>query len=292
MKYILAAVAIAAIFDVMPAKAIVNGVDVLEGHPHAKATVYITRRGDSFKCSGVLITDNIALTAAHCMFKKTGDGTERIFSGDIIVVFGVQPRPGKAQIRRSDAIVLHQNFKPLLKPTSDPRQLKRMSGEVDLALVRFLGSRPPGTQVARIADIKDIGRSSLTVVGYGRADGFINDKSVSPTAGTMREFTFPRMRIDKSLQIIVDQTKGGACNGDSGAPVFLDSKKDDLIVVGIYSRGTTKEVGADNRAALRHNFCTGRGAKGMFTNLVPLNEWINSQIEALRYDRMFDSKSK
>lgn len=267
------------------ARAIINGTEVSEESPYAKATILVIRKGYPAICTGVLITPNIALTAAHCIFARKGNDARRVADSDIFLAFGIHPVLGTAPVRRSDAVVVHHTFTLSDGITNDRKELKRISGEVDIAAVRFLGGLPKGATVARIADEHDLRTAALTVVGYGRTDGYLNDKNVLNSMGTLRAYTYPALKLTTKSQISIGQSAGGGCNGDSGGPAFLPASSGQPVVVGLHSRGLTHEVGADNRKALRHDFCTGKGAKAFMTNLIPLNAWIKAQVEALRYDK-------
>src|SRR5215472_5676231 len=184
----------------------------------AGAVVMLTGSHGTF-CSGVALTPDLVLTAAHCVLPGAGYK---------LVEFDAARQP---VLKDLGAIVRHRDF--------DVNAVLRHRVTADVALVKVATAlkihpaplAPDGGSVA-VGD-------RFVVAGYGvavRGDG--------KTGGTLRAATLVATGQPGTLQIrLADPaTKGdsaglGACTGDSGSPVFRD-KDGRAVVIGVVSWST------------------------------------------------------
>jgi secreted trypsin-like serine protease len=213
-----AAIALAcALLSLLPAAAMVGGAQpASEGA--GRAVVMLTGSHGTF-CSGVALTRDLVLTAAHCVLPGADYK---------LVEFDAARQPALKDIAR---ISRHPEF--------DVNAVLRHRVTADVALLKLAAPQtivpatlaPAGGSVA-VGD-------RFVVAGYGvavRGDG--------KSGGTVRAATLVATGQPGTLQIRLTDpvTKGeraglGACTGDSGAPAFRDIGGT-LAVVGVVSWST------------------------------------------------------
>jgi hypothetical protein len=198
--YLLAAVAITLLTT--PARAIVGGGEAPPEGPLRAAVIVVGQNGT---CTGVALSRNLVLTAAHCV---PAGGDYKLLEFDA----ARQPT-----LTAFAAIARHPEFDP------DAAARHRVTADVALArIARSLSITPASLAPAGGAPIA-VGER-IVIAGYGVAtpgDG--------KSAGTLRTAILVVTGQPGSLQFrLVDPaTKGeraglGACTGDSGGPVFRD----------------------------------------------------------------------
>jgi Trypsin len=200
----------------LPAGAIV-GEAPLASQSIARHVVMIV--GSKNFCSGVVIAQDLILTAAQCIQPTT---TYRIIGFDA-------PKTPKSV----SSTVVHPEW------DADAIQSHRVSA--DVALVKLAAPLPPAYVPVALADAQRVVEAGarLIVAGYGQA--ITGDPK---TAGTLRaaHFLVTGNPNTRQIRLVDPNTKGGlyglgACSGDSGAPV-MDTSDGRLAVVGIVGWST------------------------------------------------------
>lgn len=197
-------------------------------------------------CSGVIIAEDLILTAAHC----------------------IPPNPRSLTIIfDSNLNNAHQkNMRPVISATVSPYWIansKNPKNKGDLAVVKFQGPIPNGykqaymlTNSAYIAD-----RSFTLLAGFGVS----STSQIDNSSGVLREtFTSITQAKYSATEALINQLGGrGTCSGDSGGPAFI------LINGTYYLWGITSQGDAECR-----NY-------GIYTNIVPYLKWIQQTAQVL-----------
>jgi hypothetical protein len=174
-----------------PASALVGDAPTAEWTIRRPAVMV---HGARSRCSGVVITQDLVLSAAHC-----------VVISERYNIFG---HIGATPIRLADvtAIVPHPQFNREVKP-----------GIADLSLLKL--SKPlPSEFAPAFFDVRPVAVGDrMIVVGYGIAAG--KDKK---SFGTPRMATLTVLDRTATLLMLRDQTSNsiGSCFGDSGGPAF------------------------------------------------------------------------
>jgi hypothetical protein len=202
----------ALVWVLVPAPATGNVGGAAAADPAQARAVVMVASADG-GCSGVAIAPDLVLTAAHC-----------VRSGPT----GVISVPGEAQSKKAWALEVfrHRNY-----------------GEVpqigaDLALLKLAVEITPSPAVLSAKDAVQIA-DHFVIIGFGRTD-----LSVSGPAGAPRSATLVlQSGIPNTRRLILadpatyGKTSGlGACNGDSGGPVF-EGTSGRLALIGIMTSG-------------------------------------------------------
>lgn len=156
-----------------------------------------TENGENTICSGTLVSENLVMTAAHCVLGYAG----------IKIIFGPSfenPR----EIRWAYQVTHPRSANPYIP-----------AHRMDVALVYFHGKTPTGFLPAQMLPstytLKE--GEEVVVAGYGKTSVDKNDE------GSLR---FNSLKIlnphYSNLEISLEQTSTAAsCPGDSGGPVYV-----------------------------------------------------------------------
>lgn len=246
--------ALALIGAVEPAHAIVAGEKTRDVDGVRAVTVRIdsTRRE---LCTGVVISPQVVLTAAHCVL---GGGTFTVTS------LGPDMRARRHKVSR---LVVHPSFLRGTTPRTQPG--------ADLALVRLAEPLPADMGMALVGTGMWNGEG-LTISGFG-----MGDEGKASSARTLRQARLVTTGIytsGNSVTVAVDETRlgqeagAGACRGDSGGPALRGgSSSRDLVGIVSWTSGPL--------ASVERRVCGG------FTSITPVADharWIAETIAAMR----------
>ncbi|WP_413578409.1 S1 family peptidase [Bdellovibrio sp. HCB290] len=270
---------------VQDAKFIIGGKMVKKDSPIAKSTVGIYDINTAMLCTGILLENNVVLTAAHCL---NPDLTETFvfFTTDMeSIIESYDSIHKSSKTRRVSAAVVHTEFKTPeeIRGTSNPAN--------DIAILKFKGTVPNGYKPANFLTSPKLLKpgQEVIVAGYGVDTDEVTELDIEKTEDlqtlmdegvaicyfdddTKKERCvteeFSGLAVLKStsvkigsipnpLEYIVLQDKThGPCTGDSGGPAFIKSGSK-YFVWGITSRG---DIGCSTRT--------------YYTNILAYKTWI------------------
>lgn len=202
---------------------IVNGTDADGSEPFAASVVGIAAKSQNGQytifCSGTIISQNVVLTAAHCLPHV---------SNDHYVVFGLNERSSDLQARRIVRKAAHEKYVGWFPATA--------KDVYDIGLVQFSGGLPSGYRPMPLLPDDSILQpgTEVLMVGYG-----VNNGMTQSGSGTLR-YTFIRIaEYHGQTEVKTDETQSGSCNGDSGGPglIYLNGQ---YYLWGATSRGDAR----------------------------------------------------
>jgi Trypsin len=233
------------LISTFPAAALVGGAP--EADQSIARSVVMVVGSDKAYCSGVVIAQDLILTAAQCIHPAT---SYRIIGFDA-------PKPLTPKALKSvSSTVVH--------PEWDADAILRHRVSADVALVKLAAPLPPAYTPVALADENIVTAGSqvivagygVTVIGNARTGGKLRAAHLLVTG---KPGTF-------QIRLADPNTKGelaglGACQGDSGGPV-LDTNDGRLAVLGMISWSTGPALS------------TGCGGLTGVTPIIRYREWI------------------
>ncbi len=225
---------------------IIGGRLVTKKNELAATTISLidTRLGSL--CTASILSENIAITAAHCV-----EGNVE----DMQISFGVNT--ASQETRSIDDIALNSIWKT--------RQNERTNNG-DIALVKFSGGLPKKTHAATLIkkSYKLSNGEIVTLAGFGISK--LN--GLSDGSGRLRTVDVKIANANFSqTEVSIDQrSRKGACHGDSGGPAFIQDTNGGLLLWGITSRGIKDPT----------DQCAG---ESVYTRIMPYSRWINSVVK-------------
>ena len=230
---------ILAIQNTDPTFAIVQG-NPDQSYSHNSVMV-LDNRGNV--CTGVVIRQDIILTAAHCVASATDWRIHWRDENNVPIL--IEPKKVKIHPRYSSKAIKNRNI------------------SIDMALVKLADPLPSQFWPISLSDIQEVTLGdSVIVAGYG-----LSEEKNSKALGKFRSATLAVIEPYGKSKIILwleDPLAGGAggCHGDSGGPLIHNGS-----VIGITAWTTGK----------------GRSDCGVYTQgvlVAPHREWIEGTIQS------------
>ncbi len=271
-------------------ESIIGGALVKKDSRLAKSTVGIYDAANGGVCTGILLENNIIVTAAHCVQEDVSE-TFVVFSPDMESLLSDYNKLRKSPLtRRASAGVVNDKYKLIaeLEQPNDPTH--------DIALLKFNGTTPKGYMPANILEDASLLKegSPTLVAGYGvNTDNLIEldvkeinpedlqklvdddvvfcdfDSTTKETRCVMEELDGPAVLKSTTVNIgsfpnayeaiLLHDKEHGPCSGDSGGPAFIKVGTN-YFVWGLTSRS---ELGCATHST--------------YTNLVSYSAWIKKQ---------------
>ena len=226
---------------------IIGGHLVTKKSEIAATTVSLLDARQGTLCTASILSEDVALTAAHCI-----DGDPN----DMQLSFG--PKSGGLETRPIVEMIASPNWK-------NHRHDEFNNG--DIALVKFSGGLPKGISPVTIMKTNHhLSDGEIVILaGFGITNGS------GSGAGRLRSVEVKIAKAQYSqTEVSLDQTKRkGACHGDSGGPAFTQDNSGGLQIWGITSRGINDPS----------NHCVG---ESVYTRIQPYARWINSVVRKWR----------
>lgn len=244
----------ALIFITAQANAIIGGENASSSDAVTKSTAYIkidALDGQTYTCTGTLVSRNLVITAAHCLVKNPG--------AKVTVLFG---KTFKSMNRKSTFEIEEPAIHPEFKKLNEPGNYYTRSN--DIALIKLAKKVSSKLRPVSIMDESVTMNTSnpLLLAGYG----VVNEIGQATAADGLNYVRVHGAFVDR--MVVTDQRNGqGACGGDSGGPAYFETAKE-LILVGV-----TRGVYAGARDC-RHY--------GEYTNVMPFKRFILEQAALLK----------
>lgn len=227
---------------------IIGGTKVEMSDPLALSTVRIHAQiaRASMTCSGVLISQDTVLTAAHCL--GPGWAVIKIYFAD---------GSGPIELREQQ---WSDKYTPLAGPGL-PRN--------DIAILKLKTPAPTKFVPVKMSESPIAIGQTLVLAGYGQTDSSLGKTN---GLGALRKISQKILEPNYNpVEFLVDIRGGGPCFGDSGGPAYSQSLQG-LEIVGITSRLSPNDLipGKSGDYECKNDI--------IYTNVSAEISWIRSQM--------------
>lgn len=242
---------------------IIGGRSLKAGNIFSQSTVMVLSRKNLKAaenkvslCTGLLITNDVVLTAAHCISDQV-QNMQVIFSNNVACKEKISPENTRATSVLRTA--KHESFSKDLPPDQ----------KYDLALVQIKGLRPNGYRPLKPVSVLSVrSRDQLVQVGYG-VTSFVKGGEGRLRIVGKKGSQLTRVAADSPL-FFMEQQSSGVCSGDSGGPLLRVTDK------GLELIGVATSVAFDQQAA---DPCRGNG---VYLDINPFLPWIDETLQSFR----------
>ncbi|PWA01845.1 hypothetical protein BB558_002029, partial [Smittium angustum] len=258
---------------------IVNGVPVEIDEYSSAASIFIDNPDPNLigECTGVFISQNVVLTAAHCVYNET---TGKVHESDITVSGGTKNIIYKTDINNQYSVqnvLYHPDFAETL-----------FDGDIAL-LILSKNITDPKISFAKIYNFPITDDTPVEAAGWGLTnhDGVSGETEVlravplfiSSSNVCAGDYDFWKSNNDS---FVCTQSKNGegTCFGDSGGPLYFTGDENKPII-GITSKG--------GPAKDKKNMCSETGNVEYFTNAYYFIDWICENTGIDEKDLLYDS---
>lgn len=193
---------------------IVGGTEVSADHLLAKKVVLIlgtTQMGGRGYCTGIVIDKDVILTAAHCI-------NPAIVKYYVIPHIDMSPESGYDRVRDSILVtkwITHEDY-----VDEGNKQFN------DVALLKLERPVPGDYEPIPLYDGKaKLSSQEVTLAGYGRTSETSRDSSYLRFTTKSIKDVLVNYKGEKGAMYLTNGDVKGACEGDSGGPVFYEVNK-------------------------------------------------------------------
>jgi len=218
-------------------------------------------------CGAVLISDDVLLTAAHCLYHRES----RLYVDDIEIRIGSRRKlstDNNTQILKVSSIHIHEFF-------------KLSSLQNDIAVLKL--NSP--VRLSRSCWPICLGSKADNFIGRGIMTGWGKTSIIGRFSSLLREASVPIVPVSRCIEANRDLFDGvkvsGAnhicvgygkdrpdygCNGDSGGPLMIQSNNGKWLLIGVMSWGEPQ------CSSVKTNSYT------VFTSISPYLDWIEKLV--------------
>lgn len=257
---------------------IVGGQEIAPGSDASKIVVLVrglyqeTEKNDGFTktvshleiCTGAFITDDIVMTAAHCVFEAPYK---------LQIVYTTNSHDDSAPASEVESAVKNPDYVPVDSFTDTHM-------DDDIALIKIKGKKPADYQVLGLTQLNKISQKfNIISIGFGRTTGVEpTEQDPDQGVGQLRATGAVALSFDPTRNYFtIDQTNGhGVCQGDSGGPAVVNMDNQYYVI------GVAKAVYREGEDLMNANAdddtCKYKAA---YMNVQYYLPWITATVQSL-----------